>query len=303
MGKSITNAEKVYFHRRADLPGSEVRTVVDTVRTWRCYSTDYEFLAPLTWCGDVWHRRREAQLGPGTVLAAHPGEVFAARKVHAGGTGSSLTIDSNVLAGYLEEHGVSPSRVHLRPFTTASPALQRALSAVFDAFHAGATALEAQSNMVELMARIASEALDRTWAPPPRLDRDARAAERVLECLHEDASANIDLAALARETGLSRFQALRAFKRRFGLPPHAYQLRIRLGLAQKALRDGKPSAHVAADFGFVDQSHLTRHFKRLIGLTPGQYARLGDEAPRAPRGPGVRAAPRLRDEAPRLAQR
>ena len=71
----------------------------------------------------------------------------------------------------------------------------------------------------------------------------------------------------------SRFQALRAFKRRFGLAPHAYQLRVRLGLAQKSLREGMPPAHVAAELGFVDQSHFTRHFKQLVGVTPAKYAR------------------------------
>ncbi len=91
------------------------------------------------------------------------------------------------------------------------------------------------------------------------------------------------LAELANETGQSRFQALRAFKRRFGLAPHAYQLRVRLGLAQKSLRDGIPPAHVAAELGFVDQSHFTRHFKHLIGVTPARYVRGIIQTPTTPR--------------------
>jgi len=75
--------------------------------------------------------------------------------------------------------------------------------------------------------------------------------------------------------GLSRFQALRAFKRHYGMPPHAYQLRVRVGLAQRSLRAGGQPAQVAAEYGFVDQSHLTRHFKRLVGVTPAQYQRVG----------------------------
>jgi AraC-like DNA-binding protein len=96
--------------------------------------------------------------------------------------------------------------------------------------------------------------------------------------LQQDVLATIDLRALASQTGMSRYQALRAFKRRYGLPPHAYQLRVRLGLAQQSLRDGVLPAHVAAEYGFVDQSHLTRHFKRLTGVTPTQYARVGTAA-------------------------
>jgi AraC-like DNA-binding protein len=50
--------------------------------------------------------------------------------------------------------------------------------------------------------------------------------------------------------------------------------------AQKSLREGLQPAHVAAEYGFVDQSHLTRHFKRLVGVTPAQYARIGNAASR-----------------------
>jgi AraC-like DNA-binding protein len=50
-------------------------------------------------------------------------------------------------------------------------------------------------------------------------------------------------------------------------------LRVRIGLAQRALRAGLPSADVAANHGFVDQSHFSRHFKQLVGVTPVAYAR------------------------------
>ncbi|HEY0468097.1 MAG TPA: helix-turn-helix domain-containing protein, partial [Polyangiaceae bacterium] len=72
--------------------------------------------------------------------------------------------------------------------------------------------------------------------------------------------------------GLSRFEALRAFKKRYGLPPHAYQLCLRIGHARRLLLEGAPAAEVAARCGFADQSHFTRHFKRFNGVTPMQYA-------------------------------
>ena len=103
----------------------------------------------------------------------------------------------------------------------------------------------------------------------------AKVGERIRERLEADQSGQIDLATLAHEVGLSRFAALRAFKRQFGLPPHAYRLQMRLGLARKSLRRGLKPAEVAAEYGFVDQSHLTRHFRRLFGITPAEYARIG----------------------------
>ena len=89
----------------------------------------------------------------------------------------------------------------------------------------------------------------------------------------EDPNVTVDLDTLARASGLSRFQVVRVFKRRYGLPPHCYQLQRRLGLAKKRLRDGVRPAQVAMELGFVDQSHLTRQFKRLFGVTPAHYAR------------------------------
>src|SRR3954469_23813961 len=85
----------------------------------------------------------------------------------------------------------------------------------------------------------------------------------------------LELETLAQRAGLSRFHALRAFKRRYGLPPHAYQLCLRISRARCMLLAGAPAADVAVQCGFVDQSHFNRHFKRLVGMTPMQYAHTG----------------------------
>lgn len=282
MATQQTNRETVAFYRRNELFGVEARTFNDSSRPFRCYATDFEFMAPSTWRGEVWHRRRQHVLAPGTVLCAHPGEVFLSRKVLEGGALSSLMVDPQVLASYAAEHQLSPSRLQLRPLTQVSSQLGASLARVFEAIRPGSSALELETSFVEFIAGVAGELVDDTLRVlPPRADAaDLRVAERVRECLHNDASATIDLTSLANQTGMSRFQALRAFKRRYGLPPHTYQLRVRLGLAQKSLREGLQPAHVAAEYGFVDQSHLTRHFKRLVGVTPAQYARIGNAAPR-----------------------
>ncbi|ANZ21221.1 Helix-turn-helix domain [Streptomyces noursei ATCC 11455] len=47
----------------------------------------------------------------------------------------------------------------------------------------------------------------------------------------------------------------------------------RVELARRLLLDGRTPTAVAAEIGFYDQSHLTRHFKRILGVTPGRYAR------------------------------
>jgi AraC-like DNA-binding protein len=88
---------------------------------------------------------------------------------------------------------------------------------------------------------------------------DDHYADRVL--LHE----------LARLTGLSPYHLNRSFCRKIGMPPHAYQLQVRIARAKSALRAGSSVARVALATGFADQSHFTHVFKRLVGDTPAQY--------------------------------
>lgn len=64
----------------------------------------------------------------------------------------------------------------------------------------------------------------------------------------------------------------RKFRREVGTTPHQYQLAVRLSCATQDLRRGVPPPDAAIRAGFYDQSHLGRHMRRRLGLTPGTYA-------------------------------
>ncbi len=57
------------------------------------------------------------------------------------------------------------------------------------------------------------------------------------------------------------------------MPPHAYLENVRIRQAERLIRSGLSLADVAVHVGFSSQSHMTRSFKKIIGVTPGQYAR------------------------------
>jgi len=78
---------------------------------------------------------------------------------------------------------------------------------------------------------------------------------------------------LARELGMSPFALVRSFRAETGLPPHAYVNHLRVRLARQLLDSGVAPADVAAEAGFADQAHLTRHFKRVVGVPPRSYQR------------------------------
>jgi AraC-like DNA-binding protein len=109
-----------------------------------------------------------------------------------------------------------------------------------------------------------------TPAPAPRSPAGIRA---VRELLHERLADPPALAELAALTGLSQFAVLRAFRAQTGLPPHAYLNQLRVRRARALLDQGLGLAQVAVMAGFADQAHLTRHFKRVVGVPPGAYQR------------------------------
>jgi AraC-like DNA-binding protein/mannose-6-phosphate isomerase-like protein (cupin superfamily) len=81
------------------------------------------------------------------------------------------------------------------------------------------------------------------------------------------------LHALAQRTGVTPFRVIRAFREATGLAPHQYLIQVRVERARQFLADGAVPSLVAAMTGFVDQSHLTYHFKKHLGITPGNYRR------------------------------
>jgi AraC-like DNA-binding protein len=95
----------------------------------------------------------------------------------------------------------------------------------------------------------------------------------ICELLQQRLSDPPSLSELAALTGLSQFAVLRAFRAQTGLPPHAYLNQVRVRRARGLLDRGHPPAEVAAATGFADQAHLTRHFKRVVGVPPGAYQR------------------------------
>jgi AraC-like DNA-binding protein len=83
----------------------------------------------------------------------------------------------------------------------------------------------------------------------------------------------VSLADLSTVAGLSRFELVRRFRADTGMPPHAFQIDLRIGRARRMLAAGEAPAAVAASCGFADQAHLTRTFRRSVGVTPARFAR------------------------------
>ncbi|UPK76691.1 AraC family transcriptional regulator [Nocardioidaceae bacterium SCSIO 66511] len=108
---------------------------------------------------------------------------------------------------------------------------------------------------------------------PPALVRDARLARQLRELLDARVSEGVSLADAAELLQAHPTHLVRTFSNEFGMPPHRYLTGRRVDNARRLLLAGTPAADVAVAVGFHDQPHLTRHFKRVLGVTPGAYAR------------------------------
>jgi AraC-like DNA-binding protein len=102
-----------------------------------------------------------------------------------------------------------------------------------------------------------------------------RRLTRYEEVIESDLAAEIDLARLAEAAGVTRFQVIRDFKKAAGLTPAAFIRNRRLRQAGWLIEQGASLADAASAAGFADQSHLSRAFRAVHGITPGMFRKAG----------------------------
>jgi AraC-like DNA-binding protein len=96
---------------------------------------------------------------------------------------------------------------------------------------------------------------------------------RAVDYLRAAFSQNVSLDDLARAARVSKFHLARSFRASTGLAPHQYQTLLRLNAARRHLERGATVDECAALTGFADGSHLTRAFRKWVGVGPGSWAR------------------------------
>ncbi|QWW66573.1 AraC family transcriptional regulator [Rhizobium sp. WYJ-E13] len=205
----------------------------------------------------------------GDLITVNPNEVHDGAPIGEARSWSILYFDPAVMDGLAREvagGGVRRSEIP-RPVIHDRPLADR-----FRALFSAVTGNEERLRCEELLLSVIADAMRETVMGdvPERAPHSIAHARSLID---DDPSAEISLADLARESGLSRFQVLRAFARATGFTPHAYLVQARVHLARRLIARGAPLAEAAAESGFADQSHMTRAFVSRYGLTPGAYVR------------------------------
>jgi AraC-like DNA-binding protein len=265
--------EDIKVWRPHDLTQLELRRGFSVARPVpRHWHEEYQFCFIHSGPGELIYRGKDLLTPPASLFIVHPGEVHANR-CYEGFTCSYRTIfvDTELMrCAAVEVYG----RDLGLPFFPTAVVFDEDLLSQYVNLHAAlehpSSSLERQVLLLELLTGLIVRFAEQR-AAPRTFGSERQAVKRACDYLSEHFVENVSLDFLARLANLSPFHFSRVFCEQFGMPPHAFQTQLRVLRAKALLRQGWTISRVASETGFADQSHLTRHFKRLMVVTPGQY--------------------------------
>ena len=158
-----------------------------------------------------------------------------------------------------------------RPVESHGGGLSHIASRILSEFHArdGVSSLMIEGLVLEFMTSVARGGDQLSRGRPPGW------LQRAVDYLHTRLDEEVRLDAVASIVGVHPAHLNRVFRTHHGCSVGEYVRRLRIdGAARELAQSERSIADIAATFGFADQSHFTRVFLRLTGLTPGRYRRL-----------------------------
>ena len=216
---------------------------------------------------DGWYRGGVRTHVAGSLKLKEPGEIHRDLRVHAPFTLQGAGFAPELVAAAADAVGLRGAAHFRAPgFAPGERAAQLAFAMHEALVRQDATELERATLIAETLSEI-------VCARPPAQGPAPRAVRRARAFLHDALADKITLDDLAAHAAVDKFRLVRAFRVQVGLPPYEYLTYLRVSRARELLRRGVLVAEVAQAVGFYDESQLHRHFRRIVGVTPGVYAR------------------------------
>jgi AraC-like DNA-binding protein len=209
--------------------------------------------------------------GGGSLFIVSPGEVHSHRKPEIPVSFQSVYIDASRLRSAAAEIGGCNDRLpSFRSGLLTDTTTRQGFLRLHGALMNSGSRLRGESLLLSFLVRLVVR-YSGVQAKLPHAGKERHTVKRVREYLAENYAQTVSLDELAQLASLSPYHLHRMFSRAMGMPPHAYQLQVRIERARSLLKQNREIAEVAFATGFADQSHFTRHFKRLMAVTPGEY--------------------------------
>jgi AraC-like DNA-binding protein len=205
-----------------------------------------------------WGRGKVWRSVPGSIWVKEPGDVHRDIAHDGPTTFTVITLPADEVLR-VRDAGTVVASPHLEAGDERALPFHR----LHDAVSSGADRLSLEVALTEAIAtfaRLSSASLEHT-----------RPVRRAMEYLRERLAESITLDDLASYAALDKFHLCRAFRAQIGMPPHAYLTHLRIQRAKVLLAAGVRASELAPRVGLYDQSQLTRHFRRIVGVTPARY--------------------------------
>lgn len=220
------------------------------------------------------HKGTKFTTPPGGVILINPGATHTGEAVDERGfeLRSLYPTVSHMKMAMYELTGRTQALPFFSEVRVDHPWATKSILALHKALSQETTFIERESQFIWTLTQLIKRYADIpiTEPRPGNESKTIQKARRYIEdCFAEDVSLN----SLAQYVALSPYYFLRVFCAEVGMPPHAYLENVRIRQAQRLIRAGIALADVAVHVGFSSQSHMTHSFKKIIGVTPGQYAR------------------------------
>ncbi len=261
--------ESVKILRAPQLPGIEIQYIQNSQRKWTIYHSSFDFRCAIRTVDSIdWrYRNRTNGMVQRSMGLLVPGELHRVLKTPSPTDYLLLLIEPALIARFLED-----DELHL--MYSQCPQLDNGRHAsligqLWSAFtESSHDTLRLEGLLSEFLLSITALAVNRKIETPTI----HTGTKMVRDFLNDNHHRNVTLDECAKLTGTSKFHLHRSFVAELGVPPHQYLSGVRISRARDLLRGGVRPADVAGLTGFCDQSHLTRVFTDIVGLTPGAYA-------------------------------
>lgn len=267
-------ADKDFMHfRRIPEGGCELLSARFSRQAFGRHSHDYYAFGVISSGSEkLFYRGAYALGGPGNVVTLSPGEIHDGLPGQDSGWGyRMLYLDPVWVSQHLLSDAGSGQAVHL--FKSAmqhTPALAQHFVRQHRLLEQSANPLERETALLDLLSQL----FERSGAKPVAVADNAAepwAVSQIRNRLDADFAQDVTLAELAALVGLDPLYLIRVFKKHVGVSPHSYQIQKRVSQVQRLLRTGQPLAEASAACGFFDQSHMSRAFRKVVGVTPGKF--------------------------------
>ncbi len=205
-------------------------------------------------------------IGKGDIYIINPGEAHSSESSDTSESYSVLAIRSGALKKNRDDQEALP---RFQNVIRDQERLYREFLSVFDLLQSGTSSEEKESALYAFLAKLLTDYAQRGYTPgkpdnPPLVTHLKAYIEKHFREL-------LSLERLSDDTGYSPFYLHNVFTRSMGISPRDFQMQKRIDHSKTLLRQGISLIDAGLEAGFSDQSHFTRCFKKITGITPGRY--------------------------------